>query len=235
MSDISPPPPPSGFPTDPKEAKAQAKAAKAHAKAIRPWYKKKRYIALLAIVALFAISLASSGSDDNKASTNTTADGSTETTAEKSTETTATTSGDEASKTLFPGRADAQNEDQERNIGESAKLSGYTGTVTSAGFQQKVSDFEDGGYVVIEVTIENRDDKAQAYNTFDWRLQTPNGQVIDPGFTSNQTLGSGDLVSGGKVSGKVVFEVGDAKGDFYIIYKPDAFDAARGIWKVTVS
>lgn len=231
MSDISPPPPPppSGFSTDPKEAKAQAKAAKAHAKAIRPWYKKKRYIALLALAALIAISMASSGgSDDNKTSTKTRAGESTETTA-------ATNGGDEANKTLFPGRPDAQKEDQERNVGESAKLSGYTATVTSAGFQKEVSDFEDGGYVVIEVTIENRDDKAQPYNTFDWKLQTPNGQVIDPGFTSNQTLGSGDLVSGGTVSGKVVFEVGDTKGDFFIIYKPDAFDAARGIWKVTVS
>ena len=38
----------------------------------------------------------------------------------------------------------------------------------------------------------------------------------------------------GTVSGKVVFEVGSTKGDFFIIYKPDAFDAARGLWKVTV-
>lgn len=86
-----------------------------------------------------------------------------------------------------------------------------------------------------EVTIENRDDKAQPYNTFDWKLQTPNGQVIDPSITSGQTLGSGDLVNGGKTSGTVVFEVGATKGDFFIIYKPDAFDAARGIWKVTVA
>jgi hypothetical protein len=42
---------------------------------------------------------------------------------------------------------------------------------------------------------------------------------------------SGDLVSGSKVSGKVVFEVGSQKSDIFIIYKPDAL---RGIWKVAV-
>lgn len=228
MSDVSPPPPPpSGFSTDPKEAKAQAKAAKAHAKAMRPWYKKKRYIALLAIAAIIAISVASGGGDE-KDKTSTADPGDT-------TETTAKNSETDADEILFPGRADAQKEDQERNIGDSAKLSGYTATVTAAGFQQTISDFEDEGYVVVEVTIENRDDSAQPYNLFDWRLQTPNGQVIDPGFTTADTLESGDLVGGGSVSGKVVFEVGDTKGDYYIIYKPDAFDAARGIWSVTVS
>lgn len=209
-----------------KMAKADAAAEKARAKALRPWYKKKRYIALLALAAIIAISVASSGGDDkNKTSTADSGD---------TTETTAKDSGTGADEILFPGRPDAQKEDQERNIGDSAKFSGYTATVTAAGFQQTISDFEDKGYVVTEVTIENRDDKAQPYNIYDWKLQTPNGQVIDPRFSTADSLESGDLVEGGKVSGKVVFEVGDTKGDYYIIYKPDAFDSARGIWKVTV-
>lgn len=217
MSDL--PPPPSGFSTNPKEAKAQAKAAKAHAKAIRPWYKKKRYIGLIAIAVIVIISVASGGGSDDKTSPTATDKGTTTTAA--------------SNDVLFPGRADAQKEDQERNIGDSAKLSGYTATVTAAGFQQSVSDFEDAGYITIDVTIANRDKKAQPYNVFDWKLQTPGGQVIDPGLTLADQLGSGDLVGGGSVSGKVVFEVGAVKGDYFIIYKPDAFDAARGIWKVT--
>jgi hypothetical protein len=35
------------------------------------------------------------------------------------------------------------------------------------------------------------------------------------------------------VAGKVVFEIGSELGDFFVIYKPDPFDAARGVWKVT--
>ena len=106
--------------------------------------------------------------------------------------------------------------------------------MTNAGFEQSVSDFEKNGYVMADVTILNRDDRAQPYNTFDWKLQTPNGQVVDPTFSSADQLGSGDLVSGGNVAGKLVFEGGAQKGDFFIIYKPDAFDEARGIWKVAV-
>jgi hypothetical protein len=105
--------------------------------------------------------------------------------------------------------------------------------VTAATFQRSISDFEKKGYVVAEVTVKNRDTKSQPYNVFDWRLQTPGGQVIDPYFGGEQ-LGSGDLVPNGEVKGKVFFEVGDVKGDFYLIYKPEAFDASRGIWKVTV-
>lgn len=91
----------------------------------------------------------------------------------------------------------------------------------------------DSGYLtVIDVKIENRDDRAQPYNTFDWRIQTANGQVLDPTFAGDQTLSSGDLVEGGVVEGKVSFDVGP--GTYYIIYKPDPFDADRGIWQITV-
>jgi hypothetical protein len=46
--------------------KADAKAAKAYAKAMRPWYKKKRFLLPLGLVLLMvAVSLGSSGSGDN--------------------------------------------------------------------------------------------------------------------------------------------------------------------------
>ncbi|MDQ3574285.1 MAG: DUF4352 domain-containing protein, partial [Actinomycetota bacterium] len=113
--------------------------------------------------------------------------------------------------------------------------SGYTATVTAARYRPTLSAFEDDGYLVADVTIVNRDDRAQSYNPFHWKLQTPGGQVVDVTFTTmpNQ-LGSGDLIQGGTVSGSVAWPVGAAKGAFAIIYKPDPFDAARGLWKVTL-
>lgn len=135
---------------------------------------------------------------------------------------------------LFPGRTDTQSEDQERNIGEAARLSGYTTTVNVAEFVPQVSDFETSGYIHINVTTVNRDETAQPYNLFDWRLQTPGGQVIDPTFVTASSLESGDLVGGGEVTGDVYFDVGGQTGEFFVIYKPDAFDAARGIWSVTI-
>jgi hypothetical protein len=146
----------------------------------------------------------------------------------------ATGESDVSEQDLYPGRPDRQGEDQELRIGEGARLSGYTATVTEAGFEQSVSEFEDDGYIKVHVIIENRDDKSQPYNLFDWSLQTPGGVVEDPGIVSATTLGSGDLVPGGTVEGDVFFEVGDATGEFYVLYKPDAFDAARGVWQVVV-
>lgn len=213
-----------------KEVQAEAKAAKARDKAMRPWWKKKRVILPLGLVVLIAIAAIAGGGDSDTGTTEVTKTTGTG----ETTETTAAGAETDGDTKLFPGRPDSQREDQERNIGEAAKLSGYTATVTSAGFQESISDFETKGYIVVEATIENRDDKAQSYNYFDWKLQTPNGQVMDPTFsTVDGLLNSGDLVKGGKVSGKVVFEVGAMKGEFYVIYKPDQFDAARGIWKAT--
>jgi hypothetical protein len=57
--------PPEQLPQEPhqdyKEAKANPKAGKAYAKAQRPWYRKKRFIALMAIGGIFLIALISAG------------------------------------------------------------------------------------------------------------------------------------------------------------------------------
>lgn len=184
------------------------------------------FFVLIVIVAIVA-AVGSSDGDDDAAS-----DSGSETTEEQAPD---EGSGDDPNPgELFPDRPDTQSEDQEREIGDSARLSGYTTTVDSAEFVQSVSDFEDAGYVRIGVTVVNRDDSAQPYNLFDWVLQTPGGQVLDPALVTVPTLDSGDLVGGGEVTGDVYFEVGDQTGEFFIVYKPDAFDAARGVWSVTV-
>ena len=65
---------------DPKLAAAEAKAAKARAKALRPWFKKKRFIVPIALVLLVGISQAagggksSGGSNTNNTDTNNSAE-----------------------------------------------------------------------------------------------------------------------------------------------------------------
>ncbi len=203
---------------DLRTVRADAAAEKARLKAMRPWYKKKRFIIPLVLVAIIVIAAAAGGDGGDKT----------------------TSGGGGASKTAaeskrFPGRPDVKKNDKERNVGESAELSGFTTTVTSAGFQQQLSQFERNGYVVAEVTLLNRDDKAQSYNTFHWKLITPQGQIIDPCLCGKQ-LGSGDLAGkGGTISGQLIWEVDGQKGDFYIVFDPpDIADDARGVWKVTV-
>jgi hypothetical protein len=47
-----------------RDAKADAKAAKAHTKALRPWYKKKRWILSLGLILLIGIASVGSSSED---------------------------------------------------------------------------------------------------------------------------------------------------------------------------
>jgi len=223
-----PPPPPAYSPpgtapyaTTPKEAKAQAKAAKAYAKAQRPFYKKKRFIIPAALTVFFVFMVIVTNSSGTKATT----------------DAAAPAAGTASSNTrLYPTRTDAQDKDHEAAIGQGAALRGRTATVASAAFQPNLGQFENDGYIVADVTILNRNSDAQPYNVFDWRIQTPSGQVLDPTFTAlPDQLQSGDLVGNGTVTGKVAFKVGsDPHGAFYLIYKPDAFAADRGIWGVTL-
>jgi len=215
MSDTSPPPPPGGYSTNPKQAKAEAKAQKAHAKALRPWYKKKRFILPLLLIAVVVIALALGGGGDDETSSG--GDG----------------GANSSEADLFPDRPDEKDNDKERNVGEPADLSGYTATVTAAAFQQELSVIETGGYLVADVTLLNRDSSAQSYNTFDWKLITPGGTIIDP-YLAGDNLGSGDLTEGGTISGKLIWEVADVKGDYYVIYDPVDVGDDRGVWKVTL-
>jgi hypothetical protein len=65
--------PPEQLPQEPhqdyREAKAKAKAAKAYAKARRPWYRKKRIIALMAIGGIFLIAIISAASGGTNSAT----------------------------------------------------------------------------------------------------------------------------------------------------------------------
>lgn len=136
--------------------------------------------------------------------------------------------------TLFPARPDRAEQDLEREVGDGAQLAGYTTTVLDTEFRRSISPLETVGYLVVEVRIVNRRDEDQPYNLYDWQLVREDGSTIDPALTTGKNLGSGVLEPGESVTGDVVFEVGDERGDLYIVYKPDLFDAARGIWMTSL-
>lgn len=230
MSDQAPPPPPP--PSEGRKAgKAQAKAEKAHAKAMRPWYKKKRWIGSIVILVIIALIATTGGGDDVEDAADDAADEVSDVVDDDTDEEEEPKPAEDTEDAdLYPDRPDEQSEDKEAAVGDSVQLSGYTATLHGAEMRTSPLDEE---LVVIQVSIENRDDEAQPYNLFDWRIQTENGQVLDPTFSGGDNdLESGDLVSGGTVEGEVPFDVGP--GTYFVIYKPDAFDAARGIWQITV-
>jgi hypothetical protein len=144
--DVIPGPPPTG---DHKDAKAQAKAAKAYAKATRPWFKKKRFILPLALVALIAaISVSSSGDDS----------------------TTTGTGGDTSNDAPAAGTADKKADAPKETlpgIGDKARDGKFMFTVTKVkpGVAQIGSkDFgvkAQGQFVLVTVKVKNIGDKAQ--------------------------------------------------------------------------
>lgn len=142
----------------------------------------------------------------------------------------------EAKEFRFSDRADAQATDLEVLPGETAEIDGMKVTVDSAKYAKSLSEFSVAPsgkiFLVITVTLENASDETKSYNGFDFRVQAASGQVLDQAFESvDPSLGSGDLVTGGKTTGKVVFEVPVEKEAQYVIWKP-GLDPDRAIVQV---
>lgn len=135
----------------------------------------------------------------------------------------------------MPGRADVQRSDHEAVLGDCVRISGLSAFVNSGSVVDQ--EFLDELGIVIDVTILNRDDSSKSFSSFDWRLQTPQGQVVNStvlfgDFGTRLDFGS-DLVPGGSVTGIVEFDY-SGPGTYYVIWKPNAFDADRGIWAIEV-
>jgi len=128
----------------------------------------------------------------------------------------------------YPGK---QKDDRLAAPDGSIQLSGYTTTVSDIG---RSSDGLSRKLICATVSIRNRDTRTQRYSQFDFRLQTPGGEVKDSTLTLQNSLDSGDLIAGGSKSGKVCWEDPGQSGQYVVIWKPDAFNADRGIWLVTL-
>ena len=85
------------------------------------------------------------------------------------------------------------------------------------------------------VTIKNNNTSTISYNDLYWKLQSPSGTVVDTSFSATNDLSSGNLVGGGTVSGNVCFADPAQSGGYIGIYKPDPYNATRGIWLFPLS
>lgn len=126
----------------------------------------------------------------------------------------------------FPGQ---KKRDMVAAPGAAVRLSGWTAT---SGKLAKVQDQFFGPQLCTSVTLENRDDKAQTYGIFAWKIQTPSGDVKDTAISdSNNKYGNGDLVPGGKKTGRVCFDNPKESGTYVVLWQPDLFSSdARGAW-----
>lgn len=132
----------------PIRTRADAKAEKAYAKAIRPWYKKKRWIGPIAIIALITIISATSSTDTGGP------------------EKVGGSASDEASTSSSPDKAGSKS--NPIKLGETVKLEGTQYTVKSAKkapavggafFKEKAN----GVFVIVELTVENKKDETKTF------------------------------------------------------------------------
>jgi hypothetical protein len=130
-----------------------------------------------------------------------------------------------APSAAYPGK---QAEDHVADAAGRIRLSGFTVTVPK--WEKSTEEFGGRKLVCGTVSLLNRDSRAQRYSEFDWRVQSPNGDVKNVTITMQDTLGTGDLISNGTKAGRVCFEDPGVPGQYVAIWKPDVFNAARGIW-----
>lgn len=189
-NDQVPPPPPGNY----GDAKAQAKAANAYAKAQRPWYKKKRWIALIVLVAIIVISqLAGGDSDSDSESGSSKSDGSSNSDGKKSDDPVGTDDNPAPRGTTVANK--------------SAKY-----TIDDVVLQDSLGDFASppaGKYVVLTVTVENIKDETIQISSSDFILQV-DGSEIDTSsqaYILDNAFSYDDLSPGLKRTGTIVFDV----------------------------
>ncbi|XAS68442.1 DUF4352 domain-containing protein [Micrococcaceae bacterium Sec5.7] len=195
-------------------AKAQAAADKAYRKASRPWFKKKRFLFPLIIVAIIVITIvANAGKKEPAPSVNSSPPASA---AAPATEAAA----------AFPG---AKKGDVVGQAGAALKIG--DATVTSAPIANGDATF--AATLCTATTLSNGSKETINFNAFDWKLQTPSGTIVTTGFSgSKNMLSSGEIAPGGTASGDVCFDNKNAEsGQFVVLYQPVfSFFSDRAAW-----
>lgn len=87
---------------------------------------------------------------------------------------------------------------------------------------------EGNEFVIVNVTIKNGGKSEISYNPFDFSMQNSKGQITDQALTTINTdtaLSSGQLASGGEISGTVVFEQPVDDAELILKYKSNMFSS----------
>ncbi len=203
-------------PQTPQDAKARAKAEKAYRKAQRPFYKKKRFILPVLFLLLIVVIAATAGGGD------------------KTTNTAATGAGS-AAEGAAPGAtpcaadyADKQPKDVCADANGTVTLQGLTVKATPL---QGTSNGIGGKSLCSEISLKNDSGESQDYNALDFKIQTPSGDVSSTSTMGiGSTLNSGTLVAGGTKTGTICRDDATEKGQYVVIYKPNAFMDERAVW-----
>ena len=112
--------------------------------------------------------------------------------------------------------------------GETADVEGMQ--ITVSGVKKVRGTF--GPLVCSDVTIVNNSSDQESYNSLDWKLQNPEGQILTAWPSGNKDLGSGALKpGGGKVSGQVCADDPGGKGEWATLYQPGLGSGEVARWR----
>jgi hypothetical protein len=122
-------------------------------------------------------------------------------------------------------------------IGQSIEVADLTSTVTELHRQKSFGTNADLGYVVAQVTVENKSTATHEYHRLQFHLQLPDGSSTNRTPIAGQAqLGQGELAPGEQATGQLIFTVEQAGGDFALVFEPRQDDRAereRGVWRFT--
>ena len=145
---------------------------------------------------------------------------------------------------LYPDRPDSQDKDIEIAVGDTGDLNGWAVAVWFDEAASSLGTFKNAEagsrFVVFSVTVKRVGDESanlSGQNMFlsEFRLVTPNGQVLDPSLWSKEPeLTPGTMVSGGEVKGYLTYEVPTKSGMHYLVFKPDMFSSSRLVWGIEI-
>lgn len=175
----------------------------------KPWYK-RFWVWVLIIIIIGGIGGAAGGN--------------------KSDSPTSTTSGNTTAETKT---ADSK---MEFAVGETASFDDKSITITNVQrnydtgnqFAQPESGKE---FVLVTVEIANNSKSSMDYNTFEFKLQDSNGVQLNESFTalSEGKLNSGSLAPGGKVTGKLAYEVPKDDAGLKLLYQSFSFFSNKAV------
>ena len=115
------------------------------------------------------------------------------------------------------------------SVGEEVKLNDnilVVNSVEKSAGDEWDTPKEGNEYIIVTVTIRNDGKSEISYNPYDFDMQNSKGQVTEQAFTiinTDTALSSGELVSGGEVSGTIVFEQPVGDPGLVLKYKANMF------------
>lgn len=164
----------------------------------------------LILIAIIVIASIGSGSGESGESANSDEAASSDESANESTST--EDSNSEETTESNEKSNDESLEKTEFSVGEPVELNGQVITVTEVekSYGNEFDKPAEGKeYVIVHVKIENNGDRQISYNPFNFKMKNSNGQIEDQGLITidqETSLSSGELATGGTVSGTLSFE-----------------------------